>query len=189
MKNFDRSNHGGSRGDKWGKKRDFNDNAGSRPGMHQTVCSDCGQKCEVPFRPTGDRPVYCSQCFGKHSSSSSASSRPQGRDFQKPSFEKKRMFSAVCDKCGQKCEVPFRPTGDKPVYCSQCFGKDSKPAEKAADSVRQQLEILNSKLDKILKVLVPAAAVSAPKEAKPVKVTAKKKTIAKPAKKAKTKKK
>jgi len=33
--------------------------------MHKSVCSDCGKECEVPFRPTGDRPVYCQECWVK----------------------------------------------------------------------------------------------------------------------------
>lgn len=31
--------------------------------MHKAVCADCGKNCEVPFRPSGDRPVYCKNCF------------------------------------------------------------------------------------------------------------------------------
>ena len=34
--------------------------------MHKAVCADCGQECEVPFKPSGDRPVYCKDCFQKH---------------------------------------------------------------------------------------------------------------------------
>jgi CxxC-x17-CxxC domain-containing protein len=34
--------------------------------MHQAVCSECGQACEVPFKPTEGRPVYCRDCFQKH---------------------------------------------------------------------------------------------------------------------------
>ena len=37
---------------------------GSRE-MHKSICADCGKECEVPFRPTGDRPVYCRECFNK----------------------------------------------------------------------------------------------------------------------------
>ena len=33
--------------------------------MHKAVCADCKKECEVPFRPSGDRPVYCKECFGK----------------------------------------------------------------------------------------------------------------------------
>ena len=31
--------------------------------MFETVCSECGKTCRVPFEPRGDRPVYCSECF------------------------------------------------------------------------------------------------------------------------------
>jgi CxxC-x17-CxxC domain-containing protein len=26
--------------------------------MHKITCSDCGKEAEVPFKPSGDRPVY-----------------------------------------------------------------------------------------------------------------------------------
>ncbi len=31
--------------------------------MHPAVCTQCGQQTEVPFVPSPDRPVYCSECF------------------------------------------------------------------------------------------------------------------------------
>ena len=31
--------------------------------MHDAVCARCGNQTQVPFRPTGARPVYCSDCF------------------------------------------------------------------------------------------------------------------------------
>lgn len=33
----------------------------------------------------------------------------------------REMFTATCDGCGGEARVPFRPTGSKPVYCSNCF--------------------------------------------------------------------
>ena len=33
--------------------------------MHKAVCADCGQECEVPFKPDGTRPVYCRECYAK----------------------------------------------------------------------------------------------------------------------------
>ena len=33
--------------------------------MHKAVCADCKKECEVPFKPSGDRPVYCKDCFSK----------------------------------------------------------------------------------------------------------------------------
>jgi ATP-dependent RNA helicase DeaD len=31
--------------------------------MHKAVCSECGQECEVPFKPDLNRPVYCRDCW------------------------------------------------------------------------------------------------------------------------------
>jgi CxxC-x17-CxxC domain-containing protein len=38
---------------------------GGQREMHPAVCAQCGKDTEVPFRPSGDRPVYCSDCFSK----------------------------------------------------------------------------------------------------------------------------
>jgi CxxC-x17-CxxC domain-containing protein len=34
--------------------------------MYKAICADCGQECEVPFKPTEGRPVYCRECYQKH---------------------------------------------------------------------------------------------------------------------------
>ena len=34
--------------------------------MHKATCADCGNECEVPFKPKEDRPVYCRERFQKH---------------------------------------------------------------------------------------------------------------------------
>jgi len=33
--------------------------------MHKIKCSECGKDAEVPFKPRGDLPVYCRECFMK----------------------------------------------------------------------------------------------------------------------------
>lgn len=33
--------------------------------MHKAVCSECGKECEVPFKPTEGKPVFCRDCFAK----------------------------------------------------------------------------------------------------------------------------
>ena len=33
--------------------------------MHKAICADCGQECEVPFKPTEGKPVYCRDCYRK----------------------------------------------------------------------------------------------------------------------------
>lgn len=34
--------------------------------MHKAVCSDCKNDCEVPFKPSEGKPVYCKECYSKH---------------------------------------------------------------------------------------------------------------------------
>ena len=40
--------------------------------MHTVVCAECGKDATVPFRPRGDRPVYCSDCFRQQGTSVSS---------------------------------------------------------------------------------------------------------------------
>jgi CxxC-x17-CxxC domain-containing protein len=45
-------------------QRSFGGGGGDRE-MHPAVCAQCGNDTMVPFRPRGDRPVYCSDCFSQ----------------------------------------------------------------------------------------------------------------------------
>lgn len=33
----------------------------------------------------------------------------------------RQMYDATCSSCGVATKVPFRPTGEKPVYCRDCY--------------------------------------------------------------------
>lgn len=145
MKNFHRDDRAGDRGDRDSR----------RATMYQATCASCGKKCEVPFRPTGDRPIYCNDCFGK---SDSGFSRSSNKRFDRPSFGDRQMFQATCAKCGKKCEVPFRPTGDKPIYCNDCFDKGGAAKSRPGDRSGDQLASINAKLDRLIAALLPAAA-------------------------------
>src|SRR3989344_8180600 len=68
MGNFDRGNRGGGGGG--GRRFGGRDSGGGRSfdrprEMTKVTCSECGKETEVPFKPTGDRPVYCRECFAK----------------------------------------------------------------------------------------------------------------------------
>ena len=124
-----------------------------RPEMHKAVCDECGSKCEVPFKPSGDKPVLCSECFGGSDRGNRRDDRG-GRDRgRRDDRGERQMHKATCADCGNKCEVPFKPSGDKPVLCSECFGgnRDSGPS-KSNQSSEKHDEIL-AKLDKILTLL------------------------------------
>ena len=53
--------------------RGFDRNRGSRQNVEMTkvTCSTCKAKCEVPFKPTSSKPVYCSDCFSQNRNSGS----------------------------------------------------------------------------------------------------------------------
>lgn len=86
-------------------------------------CAKCGAHIsQLPFQPSGDRPVYCSDCnraFRKDRPASDRGGRSGGF-----SNAPRQMYSVNlnCASCGQQIsELPFQPTGDKPVYCRDCM--------------------------------------------------------------------
>ncbi|MEI7579947.1 MAG: CxxC-x17-CxxC domain-containing protein [bacterium] len=154
---------GGYRGNNSRGGSSFGRRDGERPAMHQAVCDECGKDCEVPFRPTGDKPIYCSDCFKYRKVEEDRPQRNDDRGFNR-NFEEKEMFSAVCDECGKKCEVPFKPTSGKPVFCSDCFSKNNEGRNSRGNGssngnnnsqLLEQFQFLNQKLDKIFNLLQP----------------------------------
>lgn len=109
-----------------------------------------------------------------------------GRDFGRRDsggsrFDRPReMTQVICSNCGKETEVPFKPSGDRPVYCRDCFAKMGGPAERRNDSrpsfgrredrgqapqSSAQLDEINSKLDQLIKLLTPSTgSEQAPKE-------------------------
>lgn len=103
------------------RKRDFSRDRGGRPSMHDAICDDCGKNCEVPFKPTGNKPVYCSNCFEHQGGGRNDRDDRRGGGNSRGFGNDREMHDAICDDCGDDCLVPFRPTGDKPIFCSRCF--------------------------------------------------------------------
>lgn len=169
MRDFHKDNNrGGFGGDRGGFKggkngRDFGNRGGfgggrdgERRDMHQATCAKCGRSCEVPFRPTGDKPVYCSDCFKNKDGMSPR--RDEGRSFERPSFENKGMdrqtkeeFRALNDKMDKILKLLVKetpapipaPKADKPEVKSAkvaavveaAIGK--KPAPAKAEKVKK----------------------------------------------------
>lgn len=159
------------RGSSRGPRRDDDRRGGrrsDRPELFDAVCDDCGKNCKVPFRPSGDKPIYCSDCFEKRGNGNSdrdRNDRGGRRDFRdsRDSRDSRgsrdrdmEMYSAVCDDCGKDCEVPFKPTGEKPIYCSRCFEKrgnthDVERFQRESGSNNDAvLAEINAKLDQII---------------------------------------
>ena len=152
MRNFDKIFDRGKR-----REDDFNRRDGERPKMYKAICDSCGKKCDLPFKPMTDKPVYCSQCFsergeGRPSRGENKFDRRESRPNKR--FQERRMFDATCDKCGKRFELPFKPTGERDVYCSECFkGDGNVPSAKNNNQCEEQMDILNKKMDKVIDLL------------------------------------
>lgn len=130
--------------------------------------------------------------------------RGGGRGFDRP----REMFKTVCSNCNKDCEVPFRPTSGKPVYCSDCFetmggrsadsGRPERPERRdrssfdrhqapapRVDNTKQfeelvtNLAVVNKKLDKIIELLTPKVEETVVEEIKLPKTTKAKKVTKK----------
>jgi CxxC-x17-CxxC domain-containing protein len=161
-------------------KRYSKDRGARRALMYDAVCDQCGRKCKVPFKPTGDKPVYCSDCFEQQSGR-----RTGRRDHRRYDERERRMYTATCDECGKECQVPFKPTSGKPIFCDSCFSAMSKKrTDKGADSgqLQEQMDLVNSKLDRIIQILESlTVAGKEPKKKSSAKKTVSKKKRAKKA--------
>ncbi len=104
------------------RRQGFGRRGSSDREMHRTTCSKCGNDCEVPFRPTGERPVYCSKCFENMRSSDSR--RSDDRD-------------------------------SRGKYNNYSENRNDKGSGNNEGQFKKQFESLNWKLDKILKILNP----------------------------------
>jgi CxxC-x17-CxxC domain-containing protein len=105
--NFDRPSRGG------GRDR----------GMHRAICAQCGNACEVPFRPVDGRPVYCGDCFrNKKNSGFGGSDKFAPRNFSSPKPDFRPEYGGGAGK-----------------------GSDSE--------LKKQLEMLNAKMDRLIKVM------------------------------------
>lgn len=113
-----RPSYGGNRG---GGDRD---NRGPVT-MHKAVCDECHKSCEVPFRPSGDKPIYCNDCFA---SKREDSPRPPRKDF------------------GDR--------GPKRDFNGGASSSFARPAQApVSDDIKRQLGEINMKLDRLVGLL------------------------------------
>lgn len=120
---FDGGGFGGGRRE-FGGRRNFGNRDSGRSEMFMTVCDECGKDCEVPFKPTQGKPVYCSECFEERGN--------DRRDFSNP-----------------------RPSPDFRRPESRDFGRENRESKGGNDNGKllEQFASLNSKLDRILNAL------------------------------------
>ncbi|HUZ88382.1 MAG TPA: zinc-ribbon domain containing protein [Candidatus Acidoferrales bacterium] len=82
------------------------------------TCRDCGREFvftsgEQEFyqsRGLTNEPRRCPDCRSARRASDGGSARPA-----------REMHDVICSNCGKLTQVPFIPTGSRPVYCQDCF--------------------------------------------------------------------
>ena len=99
------------------------------------TCSDCGidfvftasEQAFFAEKGFASAPKRCASCraqrraAGGGGASSYGSSGGYGGGGGGYSRGPREMHDATCARCGQETQVPFKPTGARPVYCSDCF--------------------------------------------------------------------
>lgn len=91
------------------------------------TCRDCGAEFifsvseQEFFAEKGftNEPGRCPTCRAARKQQNGGNNRRSG------GFQQREMFPATCAACGAETQVPFRPTGDRPVYCRDCFNKNN----------------------------------------------------------------
>jgi CxxC-x17-CxxC domain-containing protein len=88
------------------------------------TCRDCGNAFDFTARDQAfyaekgftNEPQRCRDCRNARKSQrdGGASASPSSPGFRE-------MFDAVCAECGTATTVPFKPRGDRPVYCRSCY--------------------------------------------------------------------
>jgi CxxC-x17-CxxC domain-containing protein len=89
----------------------------TRP-MHTAICADCKKECSIPFKPSGDRPVYCQECFSRRKSGNTPINDKSKetiiaptiaapiKEVPKPQAKKKKRIAAVKKPVTKKKTAP-----------------------------------------------------------------------------------
>ncbi len=80
-----------------------------------------------PVEPV--RPFTAQKPFQQQASAHARAQR------QNEHFRERTMYKAICADCRKECKVPFKPSGDRPVYCQPCFSR-----RKAGNSFKPSID-------------------------------------------------
>lgn len=68
--------------------------------------------------------IVIAQTAGKSAGAGGNNTNPSNNSQPKqPRYKSRTFYEAICADCHKVCEVPFRPSEDRAVYCKECFAK------------------------------------------------------------------
>lgn len=141
------------------------------------------QNVSAPSKPLNPMDLYAEesnqhqhshQHQHNHQHQRSAQRNHQPQNHHKHAPKERPMYEAICADCKQECSIPFKPTGDRPVYCKDCFSRRKNPNAFKAKEEEKPLAVSQ---------IQPAAVAASPevKKQKPKKTNTaaktKKKTV------------
>jgi CxxC-x17-CxxC domain-containing protein len=87
------------------------------------ACKDCGMSFIFSVR---DQQFYAEKGF-ENEPQRCRDCRSARKTQRAATAGAREMFEAVCAQCGVATTVPFKPRGDRPVYCRTCFANSMAP--------------------------------------------------------------
>ncbi|MGE5372001.1 MAG: zinc-ribbon domain containing protein [Solirubrobacterales bacterium] len=82
------------------------------------TCKECGS--EFVFTE-GEQAFYGEKGFQNLPARCPECRRKRKNETRVRAGGDREMFDVVCAECGCETKVPFRPSGERPVYCSDCY--------------------------------------------------------------------
>lgn len=81
------------------------------------TCKDCATEFTFTVR---DQQFYVEKGF-ENDPQRCRDCRTQRKTSRSKSAGAREVFDTICAKCHVATQVPFKPRGDRPVYCRECF--------------------------------------------------------------------
>ena len=81
------------------------------------ICKDCGAPFDFTVR---DQMFYAEKGF-ENEPQRCRDCRSQRKNTRGQGGSTREMFDATCAQCNVATTVPFKPRGDRPVYCRACY--------------------------------------------------------------------
>lgn len=82
------------------------------------VCKDCGSEFVFTVQ---EQEFYAEKGFQNEPARCLSCRR--ARKQQNSGNRERQLYTVNCSNCGVETQVPFKPTGVRPVYCRDCFQK------------------------------------------------------------------